>query len=250
MAGIALNLQDLADHQDAELMRQKIAACFAVFRVQPDMGEGEIANPIGSSLRPGAVYDLGPGEDVRFGEPPGVNGFEEFSRVVLRSVASGLGITYEALTGDLSNVNFSSARMGRMEMDRNISSWQWTMMVPQFCQPLGEWFREAWMMQGNPAGLAEMRVSWVPPHRILVDPAREVGALVDKVRAGFASRQGVIRELGHDPERLLAEQAEDAAQADAAGLVFDSDPRRTSGTGLTQARPGEPVYPDQEGADE
>ena len=34
--------------------------------------------------------------------------------------ANNVGITYEALSGNLSDVNFSSARMGRMEMDRRV----------------------------------------------------------------------------------------------------------------------------------
>jgi lambda family phage portal protein len=227
-ANIAINLQDLADHQDAELMRQKIAACFAVFRVSPELAETEAQNPMGSTIRPGAIYDLGPGEDVRFGQPPKTDGFEEFSRVVLRSVAAGLGITYEALSGDLTGVNFSSARMGRMEMDRNVSSWQWTMMVPQLCHPLGRWFTEAWKMQTGDARVADLRLEWTPPHRNLVDPAREIPALREKVRAGFASRQSVVRQLGYDPERLMDEIIQDQERDRAAGLYFDSTAQPTA----------------------
>ena len=222
MSGIALNLQDLGDHQDAELMRQKIAACFAAFRTSPDGAPDKDAEGIGGTLRPGAIMELAPGEDIRFGVPPKVDGFEEFNRVILRSVAAGLGVTYEALTGDLSTVNFSSARMGRMEMDRNISSWQWTLMIPQFCQPMAEWFQEAWQIQAG-GRAPQARVAWVPPYRTLVDPTREIPALRDKVRAGFASRQGVVRELGHDPERLMEEIREDRETAKAAGVQFDSD---------------------------
>jgi lambda family phage portal protein len=227
-ANIAINLQDLADHQDAELMRQKIAACFAVFRVSPELAENEITNPMGATIRPGAVYDLSPGEDVRFGQPPGTDGFEEFNRVVLRSVAAGLGLTYEALSGDLSGVNFSSARMGRMEMDRNVSSWQWTMMVPQMCQPLSRWFTEAWMMEAGDPRLADLKIEWTPPHRNLVDPAREIPALREKVRAGFASRQSVVRSLGYDPERLMEEIIQDKERDQSAGLYFDSTAQPTA----------------------
>lgn len=221
-APIALNLQDLGDHQDAQLVRQKIAACFTAFRISPDDAE---AVELAGTLKPGAIMDLGPGEDIRFADPPSVGGYDEFTRGVLRSVASGLGLTYEALTGDLSNVNFSSARMGRMEMDRNVSSWQHLMMVPLFLEPFANWFREAWVQQSGNPRVASARITWTPPHRFLVDPAREIGALRDKVRAGFASRQGVVRELGFDPERLIEEQVEDNAIADQSGLIFDTDGR-------------------------
>lgn len=241
LASVALSLQDLADHQDAELMRQKIAACFAAFRRPPDGADERAEASIGSKLQPGAIYDLAPGEDIAFGTPPKVDGFEGFARVVLRAAASGLGLTYESLTGDLSTVNFSSARMGRMEMDRNVSSWQWTMLIPQMCQPMGQWFLDGWLQQAG-ALSPDVRVTWVPPHRALVDPTREIPALRDKVRAGFASRQGVVRELGHDPERLMAEIQEDRAAAEAAGLQFDSDPaadaRRAQGAAADDPEAG------------
>jgi lambda family phage portal protein len=225
-APIALALKDLGDHQDAHLVRQKIAACFAAFRHSPDGDPGDESGGIGTTLQPGAIMSLAPGEDIRFATPPGVDGFDEFTRVILRSVAAGMGITYEALVGDLSGVNFSSGRMGRMEMDRNVSSWQWLLMVPQFLQPFGEWFKDAWAARRGDERAFGAKIGWVPPHRILVDPNREITALRDKVRAGFASRQGVIRELGFDPERLMEEIKQDAEQADRAGVEFDSDARR------------------------
>ncbi|WP_237062559.1 phage portal protein [Loktanella sp. M215] len=137
-APVALALQDMADHQDAQLMRQKIAACFAAFRVNLD-GEtpAATADPGGlSTLVPGRIQNLAPGEDIRFAEPPGVQGYYEFTRSVSRTVAAGIGVTYEALTGDLTGVNFSSARIGRLEMDRNVSAWQWLLLIPQMMQPL------------------------------------------------------------------------------------------------------------------
>lgn len=227
---VMMRLQDLADHEDAQLMRQKIAACFAAFRV---MGEGK-GGEIPETMSPGMIYDLADGEDVRFSSPPAVEGYDEFTRSVLRSVAAGMGISYEALTGDLGQVNFSSARMGRLEMDSNVSAWQWLMLMPQFLQPLGRHFLRAWAAVDEPR-LAEagegsdlhshIRLTWVPPRKIIVDPAREFAALREAVRSGFASRQQVVRQLGIDPERLLEEMAQDKAEADRLGLPFDSDPR-------------------------
>lgn len=227
-APAALALQDMADHQDAQLMRQKIAACFAAFRTNVDadaaIGEAAMQNRE-TTITPGTIRDLAPGEEISFVTPPGVEAYDEFTKWVLRSTAAGLGITYEALSGDLSSVNFSSARMGRMEMDRNISSWQWLMLIPQMMQPIGRWLIEAWALERMRRTAPDLRLDWVPPHRILIDPAKEIGALRDKVRAGFSSRQSVVRELGYDPEHLLAEQIEDAKVADAANLKFDSDAR-------------------------
>lgn len=227
-APVALALQDLADGQDAQIMRQKIAACFAAFRVSPEADyqpstatETDVAGL--ATLVPGRIQNLSPGEDIKFGTPPRVDGYDTFTRLVLQTVASGMGITYEALSGDLSQVNFSSARMGRMEMDRNVSAWQWLMLIPQMMQPIAAWAVEAWNIGNGLRVNDDLEIDWVPPHRMLVDPSREIAAMAAEVRAGFASRQGKIRTLGYDPEEVLAEQIEDRDQAEKNRLRFDSD---------------------------
>lgn len=233
-APVMQRLVDLADHEDAQLMRQKIAACFAAFR---NIGTEKKAAADLGTISPGMVYNIGENEDIKFAVPPGVEGYDEFTRSVLRSVAAGMGITYEALTGDLSQVNFASGRMGRLEMDSNVSNWQWLMLMPQLLQPLGRHFVEAWAstidddVMGRD-GVAQsfdwsvVALEWMPPKRFIVDPAREFIALKEAVRSGFASRQQIIRQLGIDPERLMAEIAQDRDEADLLKLIFDSDPRK------------------------
>ncbi len=251
-APVALALQDLADGQDAQIMRQKIAACFAAFRVSPEAdyipSTTETTDVAGlGTLVPGRIQNLSPGEDIRFSTPPSVEGYDTFTRLVLQTVASGMGITYEALSGDLSKVNFSSARMGRMEMDRNVSAWQWLLMIPQMMQPIGAWAMESWSISQGLRPDDVISLDWVPPHRMLVDPAREIPALTAEVKAGFASRQGQIRRLGYDPEEILAEQIEDRKQSEDNDLRFDSDIHFGAVAGLVNA-PAAPKPNDEGGA--
>lgn len=222
---VAEKLLNADDADDAHLMRQKIAACFAAFH-HVNM-EGKPRPELGGTLTPGTIMAIGSDEDMTFGEPPQVGDYPQFKQGVYRAVAMGIGITYEALTGDLSGVNFSSARIGRLEMERNVSGWQWRMLIPMMMQPLGRWIIEAWadaepVLWDVPEAVS---LTWVPPHRILVDPVREFSALREAVRSGFQSRQGVVRQLGVDPERLIEEQLQDKEEADRLGLPFDSDPR-------------------------
>jgi lambda family phage portal protein len=258
-APIALRLMDLDDYDDAQLMRQKIAACFAAFRIKPDGDPTPVPgaaseDPAGlSSLVPGRIQDLGMGEDIRFADPPGVDGYGEFTSGVLRGAAAAMGITYESLTGDLSRVNFSSARMGRMEMDRNVSSWQWLMMVPQFLQPLADWALQAMDLQTGQRLSGSLSLAWTPPTRILVDPAREIPAMIEKIKGGLASWQQVVRELGYDPEDMLEEHSEDRKRFAELGLTFTSfltaagvnDPAKKSA-----AQPQQNVSDDDEGPDD
>lgn len=251
-APIALNLQDLGDYQDAQIMRQKIAACFAAFRKVG--ADANAPTALGATLSPGLIQDIASDEEITFSNPPEISGFDEFMRGVLRAVAVGMGITYESATGDLSNVSFTSFKAGRMEMDRNISAWQWTMIIPQFLHPFGRWVLEAWasVSAGDLAtfnAIRAARFDWVPPVRILVDPAREIPALTNAVRSGFASRSGVVRSLGFDPERLTEEIVADGKLAAQEGLIFDSDARHVSGSGVTQARPAGSELPTEESGD-
>ncbi|MEO1686512.1 MAG: phage portal protein [Pseudomonadota bacterium] len=235
-APVALQMQDQLDHQDAQLMRQKIAACFAAFIYTEDPDATIEAN-VGASLSPGAIQTMPAGRKMEFAKPPGVEGYDEFTRSVLRNIAGGLGLTYEALSGDLSDVNFSSARMGRVEMDRNVDAWQWLLMVNRFLQPLSEWLLEAAVMAPgrpvSPAQVGQAKINWTPPGRVIVDPAGEIKAQSEEVRAGFRSRSDVIRSRGYDPEDVERQIAADNERADGLGLLFDSD-GRTAKAGSAQ----------------
>lgn len=222
-APVALPLQDLADYDDAQLVRQKIAACFTVFR--------HTANPEAApaTLSPGAIVDVSDEGAYEFAAPPGVEGYDEFTRGQLRRIAKGMGVTYEAVSGDLSRVNFSSAKMGRLEMDRNIEAWQWLLLIPQFLEPFGRQFLQSWALEPrfhNRMGeILGAKVDWVPPARILIDPSREIPPMIDEVRAGLNSRQRAVTALGRDHDQIMEEQVEDQRVADANGLILDSDGR-------------------------
>ena len=119
-------------------------------------------------------------------------------------------------------------------------------MIPQMMQPLAAWALEAWALGNGLRPDDDMEIQWVPPHRMLVDPAREIVALRDEVRAGFASRQGQIRRLGYDPEDILAEQIVDRAQSETYHLRFDSDIHFGSVAGVVNA-PAATKQPDTGG---
>ena len=56
-------------------------------------------------------------------------------RVQLHAIAAALDLPYELLTGDLSQVNFSSARVGLIEFRRRVRQIQKQVIVPQLCLP-------------------------------------------------------------------------------------------------------------------
>ena len=105
------------------------------------------------------------------------------------------------------------------------------------CERAWQWFMEAQALLPG-AVLTEVKAEWVPPRREMVDPRSETETVKERLRSGLITWPNALRELGiTDP----AAHAQDIANAnkmfDDLGLVFDCDPRKVSGAGLTQARP-------------
>ncbi len=244
LAPSVVKLNDFQDFDQAQLVRQQVSSCFAVFVHDinadasdvpkvgvetEDTGSGDLAE----RLEPGLVTSLPPGKDVSFATPPEVTGFEEYSRVSLRAIAAPLGITYEALTGDLTATNFSSGRMGWLEMARNIDVNQHVLFIPGFCRRIEQWCMEPLMVEARLP--RDGVVTWGTPRREMIDPTKEVPALIKAIRAGLKTRSDCLREFGFDPVDLYDELQRDNEMADERGLVLDSDPRHTTQAGNPSA---------------
>ncbi len=228
LAPTVRTLYDLGLYDDGTLKRVQLSALFAGFISSDDpQGLGDELDTELPDLQPGTMYLLKSGQSVQFNSPPPANDDPAFREWILRSVASGLGITYESLTGNLSTVNFSSARMGHHDMGRNIDAWQWNLFIPVFCGGVFGWFKDMIAASPDYAGfkIDDLTVEWTPPARTVVDPAKEWKALQTAVRSGFMSLPEAIRSQGFDPDAVLAEQAEYLAKLDAAGVIVESDYR-------------------------
>jgi len=234
-------LKDLDAYEDAELMRQKIAACFAAFVTDVDGAGTGIAEPDGANalvetFEPGMVSYLPPGKNVVTANPPTVVE-SGFSARHLRKVAAALGVTFEDLTGDYSQVNYSSARMARLSFALNVRSWQWEMMVPQLCMPVWGWVMEAAELAGQLPSAPPM-ADWTAPPLPMIDPEKEADGYKKAVRAGMMTPSEMVREQGEDPATHWEKYANDLAELDQRGIKLSVDVRAVSDAGLTQERVG------------
>jgi lambda family phage portal protein len=239
-AGVILRLKDLDEFEDATLMKQKIAACLSVVTSDVDgagtaLGVADDAeNPGADMLEPGAILNLQPGRTVDIVQPPTAGDFVPYTQINLRAIAAGLGIPYEDLTGDYTNLPFSAARMSQKRHWLRVERWRWRTIVPQFCTPVWAWAAQAAQIAGLPFAPAE-EVRWTAPPAPMIEPDKEGLAAQRNMRSGIQSPQEAIRERGYDPDELLEEMAEWNAKLDAAGIVLDSDPRKTTQAGQSQA---------------
>lgn len=244
---VVLRMRDVDDYDDAEIMRKKIAACFVGFvrsaagpaqstlaaaGKQPDAAGRQI-----ETMTPGTWKYGNPGDEITFGSPPASEGYVEYMTMQLRAIAAGIGVTYETLTGDLSQVNFASHRGGLIDFWDLLDWWQWRVFVPQLCRPVWNRVGDLAAIQGKRRLDLPWQAKWTPPKRRWVDPTKEVEALKNAVRSGIVTLREAIAEQGEDPDEQLDEIAAINAQLDAKGIILDVDPRKTGAAGNQAAQP-------------
>jgi capsid protein len=165
--------------------------------------------------------------------------------VTLRGIATGMGVTYEDLTGDYQQLPFSAARMSRLRHWARVLDWRWQTLIPQLCQPTWRWAMESAAIMNLVSDDPLPTADWTAPPAPMIDPDKEGLAYQRLIRSGLSSLSEVLRERGYDPKVVLNELAGDFKQLDALGLLLDSDPRN-----MTQAGQIQSVAAQEEDADD
>lgn len=230
LAPVLLAVHEMDQLQDAALVRAKLANLLCAALVDPEgnaagMNGDASGSVLNVGLEPGSILPLKPGTSLEFFDPKESQHYGEFIKNHLQAIAAGLGIPYELLTGDLSNVNYSSIRAGLVEFRKRLEHWQHNIVVYRLCRPVWDRFIRTAVLSGHidyrayeafPA--AFHNVSWLPPKPVWVDPKKDAEAEILLIEAGLKSRAEVITAMGRDPEQVDAEIAADAERAKRLGL--------------------------------
>lgn len=224
LSPVLLKLRDRDEASDALLMQIKTAALLTGFVSDPDgsfagfEGQQE-GGALNVALEPGAMRILPGNAAVTFSHPgQGLAQAGEFLRAQDREIAAGVGLTFEALTGDLTQTNYSSARVGLLEFRRRAEMLQKYLIEGKLLRPL--WAR--WIEVLDLSGKIEVGgaapgdfdgVRFVPPGWQWVDPKNEVEADARAIEVGLKSREEVVAGRGRDIDQLNREIARDASRA-------------------------------------
>lgn len=242
LAPVMTRLRSLDELEDAALEQAKIQACLAAFVTSPapaaagplEGTEAETGDPA-NSFSPGMVERLLPGEGVELATPSGPGGFSELARHQLHAIATGWGLTYDLMTGDLSQANYSSLRAGRLAFRRRLERVQWHCLVPQMCERIWKAFADAAVIAGAlPPRQGGYPAAWAPPVFEMVDPLKDAAAVKEQIRLGLLTWGQAVAQMGWEPRRQAAEIAAWNDELDALGLILDGDPRRTASSGGAQ----------------
>lgn len=248
LSPVLVRLKDIDEFDDAQLIRQKIANLFVGFitRPAPEPGLEEIGqdgNPLPEDraelpaldFAPGVLQELGPGEEVKFSEPPGTTtGYRDFTTTQLHIVASALGMPYPFLTGDYTNVNDRVMRVAINEYKRRAMALIYNVLIPKFCRPIRNAWTDAAVLSGAlPTGRADLKdTRWTPHAWAYIHPVQDIQADVLAINNKLMSRSEAILKRGYDAEMVDREIAADQA--------------REKAMGLPASPPGDEIEPDVE----
>ena len=253
LSSIIVKLYDLDQYDDAELIRKKGAAMFGGFLYEdekssdyPDpteyLGRSDGVDSEDQSIiafEPGTFPKLPPGLKVEFSKPVDVGSmYSDWMKKQLRDIAKGFGLTYDMFTGDLSDVNFSSIRVGLNALKRRVTQFQQEVIIFQFCRRVMQEFLRSLVLTGR-LGVREYTrntrkysdVLWTPDRWPSANPLQDSQNDLLEVQAGFASRSKKVNERGEDVEKVDKEQTEDLARETSSGMDYASTVRLKTGGG-------------------
>ena len=215
----------LNGYYESELVASRVSSAKMGFFTSPT-GDGYVGDDVQDqympimNAEPGTFEQLPAGMDFKAFDPAHpTTAFESFSTAVLRSIASGLNISYHSISNDLSSVNYSSLRAGTLE-DRDQYRMLQTFMVEHFLEPIyRKWLelamlKDALPMQVNKYDKFADNASFIPRSWGWVDPQREMQANIQGLQNGIVTYQDVQANYGRDVEELFEQHDRESKLAD------------------------------------
>lgn len=242
-------MHQLAGFEEAEVVAARASASIMGFIKTPDgelQDDGLMSGQRVTDFSPGKIEALGPGEEFQEFVPnrPGGN-YDPFVRAQLRAMAAGIGVSYETLSKDYSQSNYSSSRLALLD-DRD----QWRSLQKWMIENFHQRIFDAWLEMAVLSGALELpgyeidpeayrSVRWMPRGWSWVDPAKEVSAYKEAVRCGFMTIADVLAATGKDVEETFQQRRRELDLAEELELEFDTDPEEFDSKG--SAQPAEPT---------
>lgn len=233
-AALVSRLRMITRHADTEIAAAAVNALFAAF-VTSSLSAEDVAasmSPVAAthesrataraqfyqrshpSLNGVRIPVLPIGDEIKINSAPRqTTAFPAFQTAFLQSIAAALGISYEQLSMDWSQTNYSSARAALNEVWRSTSRLL-AVFIDQYVTPIFYAFLEEAIDRGYveiPGGLtafhampaAWMRCRWIGPGRGYVDPETEADAAIKRMGSLVSTLADESAEQGRDVEDIL-----------------------------------------------
>ena len=221
-------IRDANEFITAVSVKARIAACLSVFikKAVPTANFGRNTASSGGpsveyngkKLTPGMITEMNAGDEIQVVEPKGTgDDATAFLKTQQRLISMGQGISYEAGSRDMSQVNYSSARQGSIEDDLTFSE-EIELLTENFMTEVYETFLISAVLSGavgiDPIKFFSdkskyMHHKWVASPKRWIDPQKEANANKTALMTGQKTYQQICAEGGRD----WKEQINDIAEA-------------------------------------
>jgi lambda family phage portal protein len=234
LASIIARVRDVMLYEDAELQRKNletrlgliVSGDASVMEGPVQFGTPSAAGSDGGSsygdigqLPSGGISEVRPGVTLTAVEPKPAGGYVEYMKFGLHLIAAGLGVPYEAMTGDMVEVNFSSARIRQIDFRRDTEQRQWLVVIPRLCDRVCDWFVESAVLAGKVQRNGKRTVDHSTPRWDYVNPAQDVKADVTAISNALLSPSEALRRRGYKPEQVFAEMGRDFKAMQSSGAL-------------------------------
>lgn len=234
LAPVMLLLQHLDKTDEAVVVLNRVTASKMGAMIPGENAaplEGVDGTPPVIEQAPGEWWTLPQGWDIKMLDPgQPTSEYDQFSKHLLRKIAAGLNVAAASLTGDLSDVNYSSIRAGLIT---ERSAWQGLQaaFLAAIVQPVYlAWLNTAPMARAfaMPSGITPARIAeasrWHPRRWPWVDPLKDAQGIQLLLSMGLTTRTREAAKQGLSFEELVTERAAEEALLAAAGLTdMDTD---------------------------
>lgn len=195
------------------------------------MADGQVGGNLHMNVEAGEMFELPPGYKLSGWNPeyPHAN-FDSFLKAALRGIAAGLDVAAHNLTGDMTGVNYSSARIAELS-ERE----QWMVLQEWFHHTLVEPVYQDWLASALIRGDITFPESGksLPSDKLgkfadasrfmgrrwtWVDPLKDIEAATKQVELNVTSITRITAEMGVDIEDIIDERAQELAMLKEAGV--------------------------------
>jgi lambda family phage portal protein len=237
---VARKLNDMDGYSEAEIIAARGAANYLASEEGSDPFdpnyEKQEDGTFETELEPGIILRPPAGRKMSFFAPNRPNSaLDPFMRYMLREVAAGTGVSYESLSRDYSQSNYSSSRLALLD-DRDL----WKVLQMWFIRMFRERVHRNWLQQAVLANAVQgvsrseflmnrdkfEAVKYKPRGWSWVDPTKEVSAYKEAEKAGYITKTQIIAQTGGgvDFEDVMEERRQELDTAAEKNLQFDTDP--------------------------
>jgi len=226
-APVISRVRDLQLLEDAELARKNLESRLAVVAsgdvaglANPNFADPEKAATTGDlgQLPSGGIVNIPPGMNLSTVAPNAAPGHDNNVKLHLHLIAAGLGVTYEDITGDLSEVNMGSARVGIMNKRRRVEQIQWQVIIPKLIDPVWRAFVDAAVLIGVQRR-PDYRNEHSTPRWEYINPAQDAEAELSLISGGLLSWSESLRRRNYKPADVFAEFKSDIDTLRASGVL-------------------------------